>query len=302
MKIAIAGGSGFVGTALIDALLKEEHDLYILTRNPEKYTQTKNLHYIKWLNKDAVPEKNLKGLDIFINLAGESLNSGRWTKNRKRRIVESRIETTKEMNRILGTLEQKISLVINASAIGYYGTSEQGTFTEDNETTAKDFLSRTVQLWEKEARKARAFSHRVVFTRFGLILGQTQGALPTIVLPYKLFAGGTIGNGSQILSWIHIQDVAGAILFCIHHSEISGPVNFTAPQQVTMREFGHSISKTINRPHWFPVPAFVLKVVLGEMSILVLEGQKVHPQVLEKSHYPFRYATLNVALNDLLKK
>jgi len=292
VKIAIAGGSGFVGTSLIEALLKEEHDLYILTRNPEKYNQTKNLRYIKWLDKDAVPEKDLRGLDIFINLAGESLNSGRWTKDRKRRIVESRIETTKEMNRILGTLEHKIDLVINASAIGYYGTSEQASFTEENETTAKDFLSRTVQLWEKEARKARAFSRRVVFTRFGLILGKKQGALPTMVLPYKLFTGGTIGSGRQLLSWIHIQDVAGAILFCIHHSEISGPVNFTAPNQVKMKEFGHSISKTLNRPHWFPVPAILLKTALGEMSILVLEGQKVQPQVLEKYHYPFLYPNI----------
>lgn len=301
MKIAIAGGSGFVGTALIEVLLKEEHDLYILTRNPDKYTQTNNLHYIKWLTKDAFPEKDLKGLDIFINLAGESLNSGRWTKDRKRRIVESRIETTKEMNRILGTLEQKIDVVINASAIGYYGTSEQAAFTEETETTAKDFLARTVQLWEKEARKARAFSRRVVFTRFGLILGKNQGALPTMVLPYKLFAGGTIGSGRQMLSWIHIQDVVKAILFCIHNVEISGPVNFTAPEQVTMKDFGKSISKTINRPHWFPVPAILLKTVLGEMSILVLEGQKVQPQVLEKFHYPFLYPNVQEALQDLLK-
>ena len=165
MKIAIAGGSGFVGTALIDELSKENHDIYILTRHPEKFKKQTNLTYIGWLTEEAKPEKHLEGLDVFINLAGESLNSGRWTPERKRRIVESRVEASKEMNRIISILPDKVSVIINASAVGYYGISDDETFTETSESIGDDFLARTVQLWEKEAAKSRSYSKRLVLNK-----------------------------------------------------------------------------------------------------------------------------------------
>lgn len=301
MKIAIAGGTGLVGTALIEELVKDNHELYILTRNPEKYKQQEHLSYIGWLYDSAAPEYELQDIDGFINLAGESLNSGRWTTDRKRRIVESRITATREMKRILSTLSKKISFVINASAIGVYGTSDQLTFSETSDSIGEDFLARTVKLWEKEALQSSSYSHRIVLARFGVILDQHSGALPMITLPYKLMAGGTIGKGTQWLSWIHIKDVVRGILFCMNHSELSGPVNFTAPEPVQMKEFGQTISSVIHRPHWFPVPAPILKTILGEMSILVLEGQRVLPTSLLNQKFTFQYPNLQEALDHIFK-
>ena len=301
MKIAIAGGTGLVGTALIEELVKENHEVYILTRSPEKYKRQEHLFYIGWLNAGAAPEKELQDIDGFINLAGESLNSGRWSTERKRRIVESRITATREMKRILSTLSNKIPFVINASAIGVYGTSDQLTFSETSDSIGDDFLARTVKLWEKEALHSTSYSHRIVLARFGVILDQHRGALPMMTLPYKLMAGGTVGKGTQWLSWIHIEDVVRGILFCINHSELSGPVNFTAPQPVQMKEFGQTISSVIHRPHWFPVPACILKTVLGEMSILVLEGQRIVPATLLNQNFTFHYPNLQQALVHILK-
>ena len=300
MKIAIAGGSGFVGTALIDELLKENHELYILTRHPDQHKKREHIHYVGWMSAGSSPERKLEDLDVFINLAGESLNSGRWSQERKRRIVESRIEASKEMNRILSKLPKKVSCLINASAVGYYGISEQETFTESSDSIGDDFLARTVKLWEKEAMKSSSYSERVVLTRFGVILGEKEGALPMMTLPYKLFGGGKIGKGSQWLSWIHIQDVARAIAFCMKNQHVQGPVNFTAPNPVQMDTFGKTIGAVMHRPHWFPVPPFLLKAALGEMSVLVLEGQKVLPDKLIQEEFSFSFPTLKMALEDIL--
>ncbi|MFF2459657.1 TIGR01777 family oxidoreductase [Peribacillus simplex] len=302
MKIAIAGGSGFVGTALIDELSKENHDIYILTRHPKKFKKQTNLTYIGWLTKEAQPEKHLAGLDVFINLAGESLNSGRWTPERKRRIVESRVEASKEMNRIISMLPDKLSVIINASAVGYYGISDDETFTETSGSVGDDFLARTVQLWEKEAAKSRSYSNRLVLTRFGVILGEKGGALPMMVLPYKLFGGGKMGKGNQWLSWIHIHDVVRAIIFCMNDQRIDGPVNFTAPNPVQMDTFGKTIGAILHRPHWLPVPPFFLKKLLGEMSILVLEGQNVLPTKLKDEGFTFSFPILKEALQNILNE
>lgn len=301
MKIAIAGGTGFVGTALIKELVEENHELFILTRHPEKYKKQAHISYIGWLYDGATPEKELEDLDGFINLAGESLNGGRWTPERKRRIVESRITATREMKRILSTLSKKATFVINASAIGIYGTSDQLTFSETSDSIGDDFLARTVKLWETEALQSSSYSNRVVLTRFGVILDQHSGALPKMVLPYKLMVGGTIGKGTQWLSWIHIEDVVHGIIFCMNHSEITGPVNFTSPQPAQMKEFGQTISSVIHRPHWFPVTEFMLKTTLGDMSILVLEGQRVLPTILLNQQFSFTYPSLQHALLHIFK-
>ena len=301
MKIAIAGGTGFVGTALIRELIKGQHELYILTRHPEEFRNQAHLSYIGWLYKEATPENELKDIDIFINLAGESLNSGRWTPERKRRIVESRITATREMNRILTALPKKVSVVINASAIGFYGTSKQQTFSEASASIGDDFLARTVKLWEKEALNSSSYSNRVILARFGMILDKQSGALPMMVLPYKLITGGTIGSGSQWVSWIHIEDVVRGIMFCMSHSEISGPVNFTAPHPIQMKEFGQTIGSIIHRPHWLPVPEFVLKTILGEMSILVVKGQRVLPTQLLNQQFSFSFPELKQALINIIQ-
>ncbi|WP_436375089.1 TIGR01777 family oxidoreductase [Cytobacillus sp. BC1816] len=299
MRIAIAGGTGFVGNALVKKLLEKKHEIFILTRDISNKQHSKNLYYVQWLNDDDSPEDNLESIDVFINLAGESINSGRWTEKRKKRILNSRITATKEVIRIISRLEEKPYTLINASAVGYYGTSKVETFTEASRKSGTDFLAETVRRWEEEASKAEEFEVRTVFCRFGIILEKNDGALPRIALPYKLFAGGTVGTGSQLVSWIHLGDAVNGILFCIEQEQLQGPVNFTSPYPVTMKEFGQILGEVLNRPHWIPAPGFALKIALGEMSTLVLEGQKVLPEKLQSFGYEFLYPDLKAALSDI---
>lgn len=301
MKVAIAGGSGFVGKAITEELLANHHDVYILTRSTSRINNNPNITYVQWLNDSDLPEKQLEGVELIVNLAGESLNSGRWTVSRKKSILESRLHTTAEIKRIIASMTTKPHTLLNASAIGYYGTSNTNIFTEEDIVSPTDFLSDTVHQWEQKAMQVESLSVRVVCMRFGVILGREDGALPRMMLPYKLFVGGTVGNGKQWLSWIHIKDVTKAALFCVDNQSIRGAVNFTAPNPETMKSFGKAIASVMNRPHWMPAPAPLLQLALGEMSILILEGQNVLPIKLELHGYSFSFSSLQEALQDLFR-
>jgi uncharacterized protein (TIGR01777 family) len=300
MRIAITGGTGFVGDALTEAFLQNGDEVFILTRKIP-LNKKDGVNYIPWLVKESSPETALENIDAFINLAGESLNSGRWTEARKERIYNSRVHSTREVLRILKNVQNKPSVLINASAIGFYGISRNETFTEENNKHGKDFLAETVWSWEEEAKEAESLGIRTVLARFGVILGNSGGALPKMVMPYQLFAGGTVGSGEQWLSWIHIKDVVDLLLFAIHNPTIEGPLNVVAPNPAKMREFGKSIGQVLSKPHWLPAPSFALKLLLGEMSILVLEGQKVLPEKAEKNGYTFSYSFVDEALSNILK-
>ena len=300
MKIAIAGGNGFVGTALTEELVKNPHEVYIITRHAHSAPQKQGVTYVQWLNDGDQPEKQLENIDVYINLAGEYLNSGRWTAKRKKQLLESRLASTNEMVRIISSADKKPHLFLNASAIGYYGTSRTETFTERTIKNPSDFLSQVTFNWEKAAQELENKQIRTIYMRFGVIIGKNGGALQRMILPYRLFAGGTIGSGEQILSWIHLSDVVQAILFCINNERIDGAVNFTAPHPLNMKEFGKTISHVMKKPHWLPVPSFTLKLMLGEMSILVLEGQRVLPEKLREHKFEFAYPTLETALHDIL--
>ncbi|MFT4413996.1 TIGR01777 family oxidoreductase [Fredinandcohnia humi] len=299
MKIAIAGGTGFIGKALTSYLLKKKHMIYILTRDISNKEDQQNLKFIEWLSPKTTPEEHLEGIDAFINLSGESLNSGRWTKQRKKRIVSSRVDTTKEVVRILSSLKSKPKVLLNTSAIGIYGTSLGESFSESSSTVGSDFLATTVSVWEQEALKATKFGIRTCLLRLGVVLGQGGGALNRMIMPYQFFIGGTIGSGKQWLSWIHIDDVIKSIEFLLYTEAISGPINLTAPNPVQMKEFGRTISEVLKRPHWLPVPSFALKLLLGQMSILVLEGQRVLPKKLQDHGYSFSYVTAKDALGNI---
>ena len=228
MRVAISGGTGFVGKKLCDLLLDQEHEVIILTRGKEKVEN--GIQYIRWMD-GAKPEQSLEGVDAFVNLAGVSLNEGRWTNARKKAIYESRIDTTNEVLRIFENLVDPPSVFINASAIGIYPTSTSNIYTEQSTNYAKDFLGHVVTNWEQNAARAEKLSIRTCFARFGVILGKDSGALPLIALPYQLFVGGTIGSGDQWLSWIHIDDVAAAILFAIFNP----PILITSPRLPSMK-------------------------------------------------------------------
>ncbi len=300
MKIAIAGGSGFVGSALTKSFIENGHVVYILTRQ-KKSTSEKGIQYVTWLTKGSRPEVELENIDVLINLAGTSLNSGRWTDKKKEQIYTSRMDSTRELIRILCQIKKKPSVFINASAIGYYGISRDETFTETETKHGSDFLASTVHSWEDEAKQAKSYGVRTVFTRFGIVLGETEGALPMMVLPYKFYVGGTVGSGEQWLSWVHIDDVVGMITFAINNNEIEGPLNVVAPNPAKMKDFGKTIAKAIRKPHWLPAPSFVLKLLLGEMSILVLEGQKVLPEKAVENGYQFFHSSLDEALTSVLQ-
>jgi uncharacterized protein len=299
MKVVVAGGTGLIGRNLSDSLLKQGHEVIILSRSAKK-ADSASVQYVRWLNDGDQPEKELEGADAFVNLAGTSINS-RWTKKGKNRIVQSRLTAVNEILRIIDHLALKPSALINASAIGFYGTSETETFTEKDRTPGGDFLADTVIKWEEAAVKAEQFGVRTVLCRFGVVLDQSEGALPQMALPYSLFAGGTVGTGRQWLSWIHIKDAARALQFVIEQEALSGPVNFTAPEPVQMKAFGKELAAVLNRPHWLPVPGFALKMLLGEMSLLVLEGQRVLPEKLLTHGFNFRYPSLHDALAEIFK-
>ena len=301
MDIAIAGGTGLVGQALTEYLINNGHHVYILTRDTSNKQNTEKIKFVEWLTGNATPEVELHSVAAFVNLAGESINSGRWSEERKHRILESRLASTKEIVRIMEAMVNKPSVLINASAIGFYGTSESAVFTENDKVAGSDFLASTVSKWEEESLVAESHGIRTVLTRFGIILDKEEGALPRMILPYKLFAGGTVGSGHQWLSWVHINDVVRIIEFCLQNESIQGAVNVTAPHPERMKHFGKTIGKVMGRPHWIPAPSFALKIALGEMSDLVLKGQKVMPAKLERAGYTFLFPNLEGALVDILK-
>lgn len=298
MKIAITGGTGFIGRELTKLLVKNGHEVLILSRSDHK--EMKNVTYIKWLSEHATPEKDLEGIDAIVNLAGESINNGRWTEKQKKKIYESRMQATDEVLRIVTSMQNKPKVLVNASAIGIYPPSNEKVYTEKSPEIGTDFLAKTVYDWEQKAKTAEQFDIRVAYGRFGIILGKNEGALPLMALPYKLFVGGTIGTGQNWMSWIHVKDVANALFFAIEH-DIYGPFNVTAPHAKTMKEFGKILGTVLKRPHYFPVPAFALKLALGEKSQLVIEGQHVMPQVLMENNFSFEFPDLPNALTAIYK-
>lgn len=300
MHVVLTGGTGFLGQALIHLLTQKGHRVTILTRRLPDINRTDEfVSYVEWLSEDNQPENELEVVDAIVNLAGESINSGRWTKCKKEAILNSRLTATKEVIRIIGHLNPKPKVLINASGVSYYGMSDFKTFNETSQSGANDFLAKVVRLWENEGATAQEFGIRTVFARFGIILGQ-KGALPLMVLPYKFGIGGTIGNGMQWISWVHIQDVVEMLYFAIIKPEIDGTLNVTSPNPIRMSSFGRSISDVLHRPHWLRVPEFFLKVALGEMSQVVLKGQRVLPQKALYHNYSFHFTDVKSALSDIL--
>lgn len=296
MKIAITGGTGFVGRELTKLLAQKGHEVFILSRSSNK--KASEVTYVNWLTNNANPEKVLEGVDAIINLAGESINNGRWTEEQKKKIYDSRMQATNEVLRIINALNHKPEVLINASAIGIYPTSNKKLYTEKSFEIGKDFLAKTVHDWEQQAKTAEQLGIRVAYGRFGIILGKSEGALPLMALPYKMFVGGPIGSGLNWMSWVHIKDVANALLFVMEHT-IHGAFNVVAPNAKRMNEFGKTLATVLKRPHYFPVPSLALKLALGEKSQLVIEGQHVKPEVLIENDFLFEFPDLIAALTDI---
>lgn len=297
MRVAIAGGTGFIGRALTKALLERNDEVYIISRQSSSgRSEPSGITRFTWSELEAVPAL-LEGIDAIVNLTGESINQ-RWTSAAKQRVMQSRMTAAAHIAKLMQSLKYKPPLVVNASGISAYGISPDGIFDESSPTKVTDFLSEVVQKWEQAADTIPA--KRLVKLRVGVVLDKKEGAFPLMTMPYRLFGGGKIGSGKQWLSWIHLEDMIQLILFILDNEDISGPVNGSSPDPVTNDAFGRAIGKAMGRPHWFPVPAALMRVLFGEMSTLLLDGQRALPRKALEHGFTFKYPTVDAAMNELV--
>ncbi|WP_159883612.1 TIGR01777 family oxidoreductase [Paenibacillus puerhi] len=294
MKVAITGGTGFIGKHLIDYYMKQKASLLVVVRKKQK-SDHPLVRYVTWDELDA-NSRLLEGVDAIVNLAGETINQ-RWTDEAKKRIMQSRLDAVARVRAWIEGMETKPAL-INASAVAIYGMSETESFIEESEWRKDDFLSSVVDEWEAAAEQIP--DTRVVLLRLGVVLGKDGGAFPKMIAPFKWGVGGRIGTGTQPMSWIHIDDLCRLIDFCIGDAELEGPVNATSPVAVSNDEFGRKVAKQLGKPYRFPVPAFIMKLMFGEMSQLLLKGQRVFPKVALDRNFHFNYPVIELALMDLL--
>jgi len=301
MKILIAGGSGLIGKALTSLLIQNGDEVWILSRTPDKLTLPQGTHAVGWDGKTAGNWVEVgSSLDAWVNLTGENIGVGRWTASRKAKIRASRLDSGQVMLAALTSAKTRPGLFIQASAVGYYGTRSQSLLDESS-PAGDDYLARLAVEWEASTAPVEALGIRRVVIRTGVVLDKAHGALPPMVLQARLFAGGPIGNGRQWLSWIHLADEVSAIEHLLHSSTASGVYNLTAPQPATNADFMQTLCRIMKRPYWLPVPAFALRLLLGEMSMLVLDGQQVLPRRLITSGFTFQYPELAAALSSVLE-
>lgn len=297
MNILITGGTGFVGTALTNKLIEQDNHVFIMTRSPDKYTDEENVKYISY---DETKE-NLPKIHAVYNLAGESL-FGRWTESKKRNILNSRLESTNKILDFIAQLDEKPVVFINASAVGFYGMDNERIFTEDTKEPGTDFLAHVTTEWEKAAQRAKTLGIRTVYTRFGIILAKDAGALSVMKLPFQSFLGGKVGSGKQWMSWIHIDDCVNMLIFAKNNDEISGPLNVTSPFPKRNEQFSKILGTTLKRPTFFTLPKGFMSSALGDMSLLITEGQYVYPDKALEHHFTFKFPHLTDALHDIFQK
>lgn len=304
MKIVVAGGTGFVGSHLCRTMIKRGHEVTVLTRDPSKATKTLpgTVSVAGWngFSTDTLSQ-HLNVTDALVNLCGEPLADARWIESRKQLLLRSRIDTTHRLVETLSETSHRPGTLINASGIGFYGPQEHQWVGEDA-PPGNGFLADLCVAWEREAKRAEELGVRVILLRTGMVLGKTGGALPKMILPFRLFVGGPISPGTQKVSWIHQEDLSEMILWLIEKPNISGPVNAVSPETVSMKEFCKTLGRALNRPSWVPVPEFVLNLALGEMATVMTKGQEVRPLVLKENGFTFAYPNLDLALQSLFKE
>ncbi len=302
--VLVVGGSGFVGKALVKALLEEQYLVTVLSRNIKN---TSKIFSSKIQIIDKLPEEEdekHRPYDIIINLAGETI-SQYWTESLKQKIIYSRKESNRLIVNYIAKAKIKPSLMIAASGIGYYGVSLEEKFTEKSEPSKENeklFIVSLCKEIEKSARNAEEFKVRTCFLRTGIVLEKDGGILAKLLIPYKFGAGGKIGSGDQWLSWIHRDDLIGAIFHIISHKNIHGPVNITSPNPVTNKEFTEIFAKILKRPAFINLPKFYVNLIFGQMGEeLLLNGQNIVPKILMDGNFNYKYPTLHDALKAIFK-
>ncbi len=298
MHVLVTGGTGFIGRALCAALRARDHRVSVLTRSPARAAarlgaSVRCVEQLEQLGADTP--------DACVNLAGENLTSGRWSAARKRRFVDSRVQTTQRLIDYCERLQRRPQVLVSGSAIGYYGPRGDEALTEESRPgRADDFAARLCRDWEAAAQRAETLGLRVCRLRTGIVLERDGGALRQMLLPFRLGLGGPLGDGRQWMSWIHRADLVALIVWLLETPAASGAYNGTAPQPVTNRAFVRALGRALQRPAVLPMPGIVLRVLVGEMAGVLLTGQKVLPERALQQGFVFRYPQLSAALAAIL--
>lgn len=305
MKVAVTGATGFVGSRLVEKLQADNHQALVLTRNPERARRVfptvafPNVEIQAYSPLESGEwQQKISGCDGVVNLAGAPIAENRWTPERKQEILDSRKIGTEKIVEAIAQANPKPAVLVNSSAIGYYGTSETKTF-EETSSPGDDFLAQVCQNWESEAEKVKHSGVRLVVLRTGIVLGM-GGALAKMLTPFRMFAGGPLGSGHQWFSWIHRDDLVNLILKALTQSDVVGTLNATAPNPVRMSEFCQALGEILHRPSWLPVPNFALEMLLGDAAQVVLEGQQVLPKRTQSYGFAYQYPTVKQALEEIL--
>ncbi len=297
MKVAISGVSGLVGTALRSSLTSDGHDVIALSRRPS----LPPLETITWdVENGRVDASGLEGVDAVVHLAGEPV-AQRWNDPVKKAIRQSRVGSTRLLIEGLRSLKNPPKLLVSASAVGFYGNGGDAQLDESS-PAGEGFLPDVCQEWEKTTMEALGLGIRAACVRIGIVLSTRGGALGKMLLPFKLGVGGPLGNGAQWMPWVHIDDIVGAFRFVISNDDLVGAVNGTTPNPVTNADFSKALGQALHRPAFLPVPSFGLKILFGEMSQILLEGQRAQPKKLLNTGYEFKYPHLPEALEDILNQ
>lgn len=299
MRAIITGATGFIGRRL----LREIGEPIVLSRNPEKVRrQLPGLEAYAWDPISGPPPLGaFRGVEAVFHLAGEPVAEGRWTADKKRRIMDSRKLGTANLVKALEQLSERPPVLVSASAVGYYGSRGEETL-DEQAAPGNDFLAQVCIEWEQAARQAASLGVRVVNPRTGIVLGAGGGALAKMLLPFKLGLGGRLADGKQWMPWIHLDDLAGLLMHAATHAEVSGPMNAVSPNPVTNRDFTRSLAAALHRPAFLPAPGAMLKLAVGEFAEVLLASQRVVPRVAEQSGYRFHYPELAAALEAILEK
>ncbi|HEY9700277.1 MAG TPA: TIGR01777 family oxidoreductase [Trichocoleus sp.] len=305
MKVAVTGATGFVGSRLVERLQSEGHQVLVLTRDANRarrifpttaFPKIEIVAYSPLASGDW--QQAISGCDAVANLAGAPIAEGRWTSERKQEIFASRQIGTEKIVEAIAKASIKPKVLVNSSAIGFYGTSETTTFDEDS-AAGNDFLAEVCQAWEAAAQQVTETGTRLAILRTGIVLGR-GGAIAKMLLPFRFFAGGPLGNGHQWFSWIHRDDVVRLMIQAMTQPDMVGVFNATSPNPVRMGELCKVLGEVMGRPSWLPVPDFALELLMGDAAKVVLEGQQVLPKRTQASGFEYQYPTVKQALTEVV--
>lgn len=301
MNILIAGGTGFLGRYLTQTLVAAHHHVWILSRTPQRASFPAEVQVVGWDGRtDAGWGHLVNEMDAIVNLSGKSLASWPWTASTKQAFWDSRLQPGRALVSAIQKATRRPRVFLQASGINHYGL--RGDPADESTPPADDFLARLTVAWEASTRPVEEMGVRRVVLHSAVVLAAHGGLLPLMALPVRLFLGGPLGGGQQAMPWIHVDDEIGAMRFLLENEQASGPFNLIAPHATSSAEFFRILARTLHRPYWFPTPAFLLRLILGEMSNLILEGRFAQPKRLLELGYSFKFSRLEDALANLFRR